>query len=196
MRFKMRMKKLLGSLIFVSCLLASSTFAAETQKPIPTWEIGGSTNGGFASTKSNYDGSKATNVFGIGALAGYFFDANWEAQAQLGYYNVSNDNGHTLTFSVGPTYNFGMNPEDAVYLGAQIGIDSFNGGGTNSTTTTRFQWEVHAGKRFSLMEHVTWSPEIEYAHVSDKTDTVGTTTTKTYGNQSWNFKIIQFTFLF
>jgi hypothetical protein len=152
----------LFALIFVPSFFAiSPAFSAEET---PTWEFTPSaTVAGVDLRKTDGDSTTVTTV-SISVGAGYFVMPQLEADLTAAYIHISDNGGHTLTFLVGPTYNFSSDISDSIYIGAGIGetMDT-----PSSTTYSHFTIKAFVGKRFAIASHVTWSPEFSWTGIGD-----------------------------
>jgi hypothetical protein len=156
-----------SSRIFPLLLLGISSVcsaAAETPEQFEklTWELGGGATGSF-SLSAPTSGSNTTTTT-ISGMVGYFLKDGFEVLVSP-YVGVFSGSGTqtSLGLLVGPEYNFNKSDVgDSFYAALQAGItfESESGGFSSST----FEATAIIGRRFEMLEHICWSPSVEYVY--------------------------------
>ncbi len=177
-------KTLITSVILASATIFSSVaFAADSQWEIWSGSLANVVFNGSGATATTTTNSSTTNInlftpyqggVGFGPALGYILGSNIEIKVTPGYYSTGNTavGGSAQTgyqFLAGVNYSFMSNMEDSVWAEVQAGVVSMTpaaASGVTATSNSNFTWMVAAGKRFSIMSHVTWNPEISYSSMS------------------------------
>ncbi len=183
------MKTLYSLLILsLSSGLISSAHAndARERSEMPRLELYGEANAAAVEFNKT-DGSDSITTVGIGLGGGYFVTPQIEADLVAAYSHISNDGGHSLTFAVGPTFNFSENAEDSPFVGLQLGESMTT---PHSNTYNQFVWSVFAGKRFRIASHVTWAPMIGFTKTGE-----ASTGSSVKASTDWNFTVFRFAIL-
>ncbi|MFA6236869.1 MAG: hypothetical protein WC635_06030 [Bacteriovorax sp.] len=136
---------------FLCVLLVSSSANAMSEGHIIT--AGSSSALVFAKGWDNsYDA-----YFNLDTGYDYAFTNGYQAGASLNASIASGRSSWSLGF--GPTYNFSHNDiENSYYVGATAGLNYYNFG---SNSDTDGFVSVKGGKRFKLMDHVSYTPKLE-----------------------------------
>ncbi|MBI2712189.1 MAG: hypothetical protein HYX41_04905 [Bdellovibrio sp.] len=141
--------------------LSSVSFAADGQ-----WEL---FTGGFGSvdltlqpaSATSYSiaySSRVTPTIGYNIASGFEFllTVQLNGGGAATYWN----------FLGGLAYNFMGNWDEAMFLKAQAGVNILT---TAAATASNFAWNVGVGKRFKIVDHVTYAPEIDFVMTNSST---------------------------
>ncbi len=165
------------------------------------WEFTGATNAAFNILSfGNDDGKnqKGTRSLSLDTLVGYFVMPD-QLEVNLGLNaSVTNDGSttSTITPAIGLTYNFMDKPANAVYLRGLVG-DLMTNNGSADPNYSQFMFKFALGKRFEIVHHVSWAPELSYSHYGSTTYTpTGGSETKINSIGVWTLTPFQFTVLF
>ena len=131
-----------------------------------------------ATSSTTYGISSVTNIlptvaYGLGNGLQVTLTPQWLASGTAG-------TSATFNIYAGLNYNFlGNSMEDNMFVKAQAGLVTTTAGagilsGAAIASTSNFGWTVGVGKRFKIVDHVTWAPEVDFNMVM----TTGTSTTK------------------
>ncbi len=173
------MKKLLPVLpLVLSALGLGSAFAAgrseEIVPPAPTriLEFTAEAIGGVAGNKPK--DSESTTTIGARFGANYFVTPQLELGVNFEYFHYTNSeiSGHSEIYLLGPTYNFCEDAENSPFLGALVGEETTGAhttyaGTVYTNSTAQFTYQLNAGKRFHVADHVSWAPEVSYTYTGE-----------------------------
>ena len=128
----------------------------------PTWEIFGATSTSFF-VQSFGDGTDADKTWSAFAGVNRFLDAQWELGGNLSVRKLNSPDGDSshIQATFGPTYNLSADSTNSFYGSVQVGFRLSTLPSTRSYNTLAYYLAI--GKRISLAEHVSWSPEISYS---------------------------------
>lgn len=118
------------------------------------------TTGGFSSLKP-CDGCKSTTELGVNVSYLYSLNENVQAGGEGGISYVKaygNSNTNINALAVG-AYNLSTDFKNSIFLKAGLGFYTVSSSGPGSDTDTEFGLFIGAGKRFSWLESVAFSPE-------------------------------------
>ena len=143
-------------------MMSSVAMAADAQ-----WEI---FTGGMASIDWITAGTTTTNINVWGATAqrfapsvGYNLGGGWELLVTPSFLSsAAATTTTTWAIQAGVAYNFMGAWDDSMFVGAQAGI----AGTSAATSSSNFVWNVMAGKRFKIVDHVTYAPALAFTSAS------------------------------
>lgn len=202
------MKKFYAALLIGFVLFTQDLSAAEPEvqtttdssgdRSEPTWEFVGASRAAVNFGKSDAANARTSKEAAVSIGAGYFFSPQWELSSAVDI-NTTWPNGYfDYSLLVGPTFNFCGDPSNAFYLGAKVGIGSIS-----SYFTTQYEYfhplmfTFSAGKRFEIVKHVTWAPQLTYYRQNAVTKTFPSGSVVTLnGYRSWNISLFRFAVLF
>jgi hypothetical protein len=144
------MIKFYKSSLIALALMSSAAFAKDSGHIIT-----GSSSSSVNFSESTYGNGYDTD-FNLGVGYDYAFSGGLQVGGFLGSSIFSG--GSVWSLSVGPTYNFNADIESSFYAGAKLGVISYHFDRRNSDEDTFAM--VEFGKRFKLMENVSYSPAI------------------------------------
>lgn len=173
-------KKIIFSSVITSIIASTAVFADETdrQSKKSGWLVGA--NAGV-SLLSDVDAASFNFDFNPGIFvagsAGYKFENNIRAEAEIGYRrnSIDNVNGRSLngklqglSFMANGYYDFDTNTKWTPYLGAGIGATYFNISSSGSSADDiAFSYQAIAGVGYDLTEETTLSVEYRYFGAAD-----------------------------
>jgi opacity protein-like surface antigen len=164
--------KLLLVVTSVVALFAASAYAEEAG---PTWEVSGGAAASLSQTWVNATSTTSSTSDRSITLTGeadYFVMPQVEVGLSVSALDFISG-GHAssqIILLAGPTYNFSTDIDNSIYATAKAGITlSYNGASISNTTA--FTWLVGAGKRFQLVSHVSYMPEVLLVNTSSTTIT-------------------------
>jgi hypothetical protein len=152
---------------------------------VPMWEISGGAN---LSIGANSTQGETVYNYGLSGDVDYFLCSHLEVGARIAI-NISHqdeDTTHAYTLLVGPTYNFSNDVENSVFVQGRAGIQVFTASDVDQTT--HFAYLIDAGKRFEIVSHVSWMPEVAFAGVAGGQSAEAVT--------GWQVIPVQFSFTF
>ncbi len=156
------MKKIIQLGLVAAALTSSAAFAAEGSQ----WEVW---TGDLASVNFQATGASTTTTIavagsfkGFNPSIGYIVGNNIEVVLTPSFKSESTGGTTTTTWGalLGVNYSFLSNDmNDAAFVQAQAGA-----AGTSATgASTMFMWTAAVGKRFPLVPHVNYAPQVSYS---------------------------------
>jgi hypothetical protein len=148
-------------------LLVAMGSSAKAEEVHPSWEFSGGTGSAFTNSSISDSQSgmagQSTRSFTINGEAAYFVAPQVEVGVNLTIlaFNASASTSSVFTAMVGPTYNFCEDVSNSFYAKAYIGLGEFYNG-TLGPNFSKVSYEFAVGKRFEIIPHVTYKPEIAY----------------------------------
>jgi hypothetical protein len=139
-------------------IAASANAFAAPESFQPKYEVGGGAN----SSLRDHDetGMNSTRTFSLNGQGDYFVTPALEVGAKIGV-SITNSDDVTrseFTVQVGPTYNFSDEIANAFFVQALVGLDlNFRSKYPNYSEVA---YTIAFGKRFEIIPHVTWKPQI------------------------------------
>lgn len=127
----------------------------------PTWEISGGAAANFAASSVN--DTTANQTYSVSGDLDYFLMPQVEFGTRAAF-GVNHQSGVTTTalyVLLGPTYNFSTDIENSPFIQARAGILTVYTG-TASPNSTAFAYMVALGKRFELVRHISFMPEVAF----------------------------------
>ena len=143
-----------------------------------SWELYGGANASFGVQErgSSFGSSTSSDVsIDLSFTGGYFLNPQWELLLGVHTQVITASDGNTIfTPRAGLEYNFSEDTSNSLFIGALAGpsIEEIASSGNNYVVLS--YW-IHAGKRFALVDHVSWAPEVFVSgHSSGSTTSGGT----------------------
>ena len=127
----------------------------------PTWEISGGAAANFAASSVN--DTTASQTYSVSGDLDYFMlpQVEFGTRASFGMVHQSGVTTTGLYVLLGPTYNFSSDIENSPFVQARAGIYTVYTG-TSSPNSTAFAYMAALGKRFELVRHISFMPEVVF----------------------------------
>lgn len=164
-------------------LIICSNSILRTTAPLKKWSI--------------HSNGSSTQTFSVGGTASRFFLPQVEGTLGVSFLNFApaTTASPVLLVQAGPTYNLNSDIENSFFATVQAGIMWWNFTGSTPNITV-FHYLAGVGKRFQIVDHVTWSPEFSVSGNPEATSTNSNGSNTLYSTFTWTISLFQFSVIF